>query len=152
MVQWESHYKSKNLTSVNSPSSSYNYTPYGSNNVSSLDSMGSNRSELGLSQVAGNKISGIENGLMIQTYDISINFPCGSSDQSEAHSFNSDVSIEFLDNYSESDSSISSNSSQAAEVEDELRRLKLELKHATSKYNAACVEAATANEKAISLQ
>lgn len=73
-----------------------------------------NGSEFGLSQVAGNKIFGLENGLRTQTYDISNDFPSGSSDQSGALSFNSDVSIEFLNNYRESDSSNISNSSQAA--------------------------------------
>ncbi|XP_073299273.1 U-box domain-containing protein 35-like isoform X2 [Primulina huaijiensis] len=146
MIQWESHYES-NLPLVNSAYSSYNCTPFGSNNVSPLASMGSNGTEFGINQLAGGKISGPENGLRTQTYDNSINFTSGSSDQSEAHSFNSDVSVEFLDNSRESHSSKSSSSSQAAEVEDELRRLKLELKHVTEKYNAACIEAATANEK-----
>ncbi|XP_073136257.1 U-box domain-containing protein 35-like isoform X2 [Henckelia pumila] len=147
MVQWESNYGNRNLTPVNPAYNSYNCTPFGSNNASPLDSMGSNGSEFGLSQLDGRKITGLENGLMTQTYDNSTNFASGSSDQSEAHSFNSDVSIEFLDNYRESDSSKSSSSSQAAEMEDELRRLKVELKHVTEKYNAACIEAATANEK-----
>ncbi|KAL6559986.1 hypothetical protein OROGR_005103 [Orobanche gracilis] len=71
----------------------------------------------------------------------------GSSDVSEVLSFPSDVSFEIMDPSRVSDSSRSSTSSQAADIEDELRRLKQELQQITMKYNVASQEAATARDQ-----
>ncbi|GER28389.1 protein kinase family protein [Striga asiatica] len=70
-----------------------------------------------------------------------------SSDVSEGMSFPSDVSFEVMDHYRVSDSSRSSTSSQTAEIDDELRRLKQDLHQITMKYNLANQEAATARDK-----
>ncbi|KAH6781276.1 hypothetical protein C2S51_006569, partial [Perilla frutescens var. frutescens] len=71
-----------------------------------------------------------------------------SSDQSEQHSYPSDISYELLDEQRISNASRCSTSTLATEIEDELNRVKLELKHITDKYNAACLEVATARDKA----
>ncbi|KAL7114029.1 hypothetical protein ACP275_04G095800 [Erythranthe tilingii] len=73
-------------------------------------------------------------------------YSSGSSEHSELQSFQSDLSYDLLDQPRISDSSRSSTSS-AAELEEELKRMKLELKQITEKYNAACQEAVTAREK-----
>ncbi|KAL2534044.1 Protein kinase protein with adenine nucleotide alpha hydrolase-like domain [Abeliophyllum distichum] len=72
-----------------------------------------------------------------------------SSDLSDLTSFqSSNISFEPLDQPRTSDAARISTSSQAAgELEDELRRLRLELKQITLMYNAACKEAVTAREK-----
>ncbi|XP_074590708.1 U-box domain-containing protein 52-like [Curcuma longa] len=49
-------------------------------------------------------------------------------------------------------STVTSSSSQMEEVEEELKRLRLELKYTTEMYNNACKEANTANQKARELQ
>ncbi|GFQ04743.1 U-box domain-containing protein 34 [Phtheirospermum japonicum] len=77
-------------------------------------------------------------------YSVSIS---ESSDISEVMSFPSDVSFEMMDPHRISDSSRSSTSSQTAEIEDELRRLKQELQQITMKYNLANQEAVTARDK-----
>ncbi|KAL6563312.1 hypothetical protein OROHE_005899 [Orobanche hederae] len=69
-----------------------------------------------------------------------------SSDHSEVQSFQSDLSYELMDQPGISDSSRSSTSS-VAELEDELKKMKLELKQILEMYNAACQEAETAREK-----
>ncbi|KAL0354521.1 UNVERIFIED_CONTAM: U-box domain-containing protein 52 [Sesamum radiatum] len=126
---------------------------YSSNYSSSHDS-GAGDSEFGqvtpLNRQQGSKISAIlqsMNDLNLEvrtkgtTYSVS-----GSSDHSEVLSFPSDVSFEILDQTQISDS-WSSSSSRAAEKEDELRRLKQELKEMTMKYDMACQEAVTAKDK-----
>ncbi|KAL2455100.1 Protein kinase protein with adenine nucleotide alpha hydrolase-like domain [Forsythia ovata] len=72
-----------------------------------------------------------------------------SSDLSDLTSFqSSNISFEPLDQPHTSDAARISTSSQATgELEDELRRLRLELKQITLMYNAACKEAVTAREK-----
>ncbi|KAL0429917.1 UNVERIFIED_CONTAM: U-box domain-containing protein 52 [Sesamum radiatum] len=72
-------------------------------------------------------------------------FSSGFSERSDMQSFYSDISYEVVDRMSES--SRSSTSSVAAELEEELRRLKLELKQTTERYSVACQEAEAAKEK-----
>ncbi|KAK4481976.1 hypothetical protein RD792_012891 [Penstemon davidsonii] len=78
--------------------------------------------------------------------DLSYSAP-GSSELSYKQNFQSDVSYEQLDQPRISDSSRSSTSSQTTEIEDELKRLKLELMQITEKYKVACHETSTAREK-----
>ncbi|GER45034.1 kinase family protein [Striga asiatica] len=73
-------------------------------------------------------------------------FLSGSSDPSEEQSYQSDLSYELMDHSKLSDASGSSTAS-AAELEDELRRMKLELKQILELYNVACQEAESAKEK-----
>ncbi|PIN14646.1 Serine/threonine protein kinase [Handroanthus impetiginosus] len=130
-------------------STSMEFTPYGSNYSSSENDM-----EFG--QVTPSKrFLGIKNFALQQ----SVNFLnlrgrnlenlsdslSGSSDHSE--SILSDVSYEVLDQPRISDASRNSTSSQTAELEEDLRRMKLELKQIIAKYNAACQEALSAREK-----
>ncbi|CAA3023268.1 U-box domain-containing 52-like [Olea europaea subsp. europaea] len=72
-----------------------------------------------------------------------------SSDLSDLMSFqSSNISFEPLDQPRTSDATRISTSSQAAgELENELKRLRFELKQITLLYNAACKEAVTAREK-----
>lgn len=79
--------------------------------------------------------------------NLSISSASGSSDNSGEQSFRSDVSFEPLDVSRTSESPRSSASSQTTDIEDELRRLKLELKQITELYNVACREAVTAREE-----
>ncbi|KAK6125056.1 hypothetical protein DH2020_041234 [Rehmannia glutinosa] len=147
--------KQKNTTSQDSANTSYESIAYGSS-YSSPRNSGAGESEFGqmstLDRQPGSKISAIlqsMNNLNLEVrtkgsppYSVS-----GSSDHSEGLSFPSDVSFEILDPPRISDSSRSSTSSQAAEIEDELRRLKQELQQITMKYNVACQEAVTARDK-----
>ncbi|KAL8537783.1 hypothetical protein ACS0TY_012789 [Phlomoides rotata] len=71
-----------------------------------------------------------------------------SSDRSELQSYTSDISYELIDEPRISISSrCSTTSSISAELEDELKKMKLELKQITHKYNAACHESVIAREK-----
>ncbi|KAL3618218.1 hypothetical protein CASFOL_038539 [Castilleja foliolosa] len=70
-------------------------------------------------------------------------FSSESSDRSEEQSFQSDLSFEPLDQPRISDASRSSSAS-AFELEDELRRIKLELKQILEMYTVACQEAENA--------
>ncbi|XP_020548150.1 uncharacterized protein LOC105157847 [Sesamum indicum] len=127
---------------------------YSSNYSSSQDSGGGD-SEFGrmtpLNRQHGSKISAILQSmnnlnLEVRTKDTTSYSVSESSDHSEVLSFPSDVSFEILDQTRISDS-WSSSSSRAAEKEDELRRLKQELKEMTMKYDMACQEAVTAKDK-----
>ncbi|KAL6491745.1 hypothetical protein OROGR_034110 [Orobanche gracilis] len=74
-------------------------------------------------------------------------FSVESSDHSEVQSFQTDFSYELMDQPRISDSSRSSTSS-VVELEDELKKMKLELKQILEMYNVlACQEAETAREK-----
>ncbi|KAL0319408.1 UNVERIFIED_CONTAM: U-box domain-containing protein 52 [Sesamum angustifolium] len=127
---------------------------YSSNYSSSQDS-GAGDSEIGhttpLNRQQGSKILAIlqsmnDPNLEVRTKDTTSYSVSGSSDHSEVLSFPSDVSFEILDQTRISDS-WSSSSSRAAEKEDELRRLKQELKEMTMKYDMVCQEAVTAKDK-----
>ncbi|KAL7140343.1 hypothetical protein ABFS83_09G114600 [Erythranthe nasuta] len=140
-----------------STNTSYESFVYGSN-YSQSQSSGNGDSEyehmtLPPNRQPGNKISAILQQSMdnlnfqIRTKEISPYSMSGSSDHSDMMSFPSDVSFETLDRAQSSDSSRSSTSSQAADIEEELRRLKQELKQITAMYNVACQEAVTARDK-----
>ncbi|KZV20003.1 hypothetical protein F511_26761 [Dorcoceras hygrometricum] len=151
---WEGRYGSKNPIPGNSAATSFEYTPFGSSSTSPLDSVefirefGHTNTSHVNKQVAGRKYSVPNNNLLIRTKDNLLRFPYGSSYQSEVQSFQSDASIEFIDRTRMPNLSRSStNSSQAAEMEDELRRLKQELMQIAKEYNAACREAAIAREQ-----
>ncbi|KAL2516372.1 Protein kinase protein with adenine nucleotide alpha hydrolase-like domain [Forsythia ovata] len=103
---------------------------------------------------SGNKISSpqkpVDNlNLRVQTKEGLSYSASESSSHSDLQSFqSSNISFELLDQPHTLDGSRSSTSSQAAgELEDELRRLKLDLKQIKEKYNGACKEAVTAREK-----
>ncbi|CAA0816177.1 protein kinase family protein [Striga hermonthica] len=81
-----------------------------------------------------------------RTLDSMPHFLSGSSDPSEEQSYQSDLSYELMDHSKLSDASGSSTAS-AAELEDELRRMKVELKQILEMYNVACQEAESAKEK-----
>ncbi|KAL0415075.1 UNVERIFIED_CONTAM: U-box domain-containing protein 52 [Sesamum latifolium] len=126
-----------------------------SSNYSSSHDSGTGDSEFGhmapFNRQQGSKISAIlqsmnDLNLEVRTKDATSYSVSGSSDHSQVLSFPSDVSFEILDQNRISDS-WSSSSSRAAEKEDELRRLKQELKEMTMKYDMACQEAVTANDK-----
>ncbi|XP_073139207.1 U-box domain-containing protein 35-like isoform X2 [Henckelia pumila] len=146
IAQWEGHNESKNPTPVESASSSYESLPYVSNHNSSFGSLIS-----GIEP--GNKHSEIHKSttnlnLRVRTKETSPQSLSGSSNNSGVPSFPSDVSFELLDQPQSSDSTKSPKSPQAAEIEDELKRLRAELKQTIQKYNAACQETVTAREKA----
>ncbi|KAL0441381.1 UNVERIFIED_CONTAM: U-box domain-containing protein 52 [Sesamum radiatum] len=140
--------------------SSKSYSPLSSgnnsrDNYSSSQDSGAGDSEIGhttpLNRQQGSKILAIlqsmnDPNLEVRTKDTTSYSVSGSSDHSEVLSFPSDVSFEILDQTRISDS-WSSSSSRAAEKEDELRRLKQELKEMTMKYDMACQEAVTAKDK-----
>ncbi|XP_073024932.1 U-box domain-containing protein 35-like [Primulina eburnea] len=152
MATWEGRWGSKIPIPGNSAASSFEYTPFGSSSTSPLDSMGfiSEFCHAPVNkQVSNSKNYVLNNNLLIQTKDNLHRASCGSSYQSEVHSFGlSDGSIEFIDHPRLSNVSRSSiSSSKDAGMEDELRRLKLELMHITKMYNEACKETAIAREK-----
>ncbi|XP_047961728.1 U-box domain-containing protein 52-like [Salvia hispanica] len=79
----------------------------------------------------------------VRTKDVSPPYSMASfSDHSDMQSFPSDVSYEHLDQMAES-----SSCSQTADVEDELKRLKHDMKRITMTYNAVCQESETASDK-----
>lgn len=77
----------------------------------------------------------------------SIRPPHHYSYQSEQHSYPSEIYYELRDEPRISDASRCFSSTLATEIEDELNRVKLELKHITDKYNAACLEVVTARDQ-----
>ncbi|XP_073142622.1 U-box domain-containing protein 35-like isoform X2 [Henckelia pumila] len=154
MATWEERYGCKNPIPGNSAATSFEYTSFGSSSTSPLNSVGfitefghTNTSPVN-KKFVGSKNSLPDNNLLTQTKDNLRQASSGSSYQSEVYNFQSNASIEYIDHPRMSNSSRSStNSSQAAEMEDELRRLKLELIQVAKKYNEACKEAAIAREK-----
>ncbi|KAM7483871.1 hypothetical protein LguiB_008454 [Lonicera macranthoides] len=106
-------------------------------------------------RLPGNKspllLQSANNNLRIHTKGSpSLDSASDASDFSGPHSFQSaEMSYENLDQPRTSDGSRSSLSSQSLqELEDEMRRLKLELKQTMEMYNSACKEALNAKQKA----
>ncbi|KAL1538160.1 U-box domain-containing protein 52-like [Salvia divinorum] len=84
----------------------------------------------------------------VQTRDDSPPYSmASSSDHSDMQSCPSDVSYEHLDQYRMAESS---SCSQTADVEDELKRLKHDMKRITMMYNAVCQESEMASDKDVS--
>ncbi|XP_042025391.1 U-box domain-containing protein 35-like [Salvia splendens] len=80
----------------------------------------------------------------VRTKDVSPPYSMASlSDHSDMQSFPSDVSYEHLDQHRLAESS---SCSQTADVEDELKRLKHDMKRITMTYNAVCQESETASD------
>ncbi|KAK4427363.1 U-box domain-containing protein 52 [Sesamum alatum] len=153
-VPVENRYGGKNPAILESANISDESILYSSNYSSSQDS-GAGDSEFGHmippNRQQAVRISAIlqsmnDMNLEVRTKEIPSYSMSGSSDHSEALSFPSDVSFEIVDQSRNSDS-WSTSSSRAAEKEDELRRLKQELKEITMKYDMACQEAVTAKDK-----
>ncbi|XP_051119034.1 U-box domain-containing protein 52-like isoform X2 [Andrographis paniculata] len=128
------------------PETSYDYSSFGSSYHSSENS-GTRDSEFGRKKKSA---AGRNNALQQSTryrnlrgrnLDALVYMPSEFCDTSEAQSFQSDdVSYEFLDQSHVSDSSRTSISSQTTEIEEEVKRMKLELMQITEKYNAASQE------------
>ncbi|KAG8380118.1 hypothetical protein BUALT_Bualt07G0160400 [Buddleja alternifolia] len=143
---------SKTTSPLQSANTSYESLAYASNFSSPYNS-GPSDGEFGQTTPpnkqhpgSNSKISTLQQSMnnlniRVQTKESPVHSMSGSSDLSGVQSFPSDVSFEILDRTRISDSSRSSASSQAAEMEDELRRLKQELKQMTEMYNGACKEA-----------
>ncbi|PIN22301.1 Serine/threonine protein kinase [Handroanthus impetiginosus] len=147
--------KRKGSSPLESSYTSYESVSYGSNYSSPLDSRAGD-SQFGhmtpQNMQPSSNISVILQSmdnlnLQVRTKESPPFSMSGSSDRSEMMSFPSDVSFEIVEQPGISDSSRSSSSSQSAEIEEELRRLKQELKQITLKYNIACQEAVTAKDK-----
>ncbi|KAG8388409.1 hypothetical protein BUALT_Bualt02G0122900 [Buddleja alternifolia] len=149
---WEKRHISNNPTPVESSSTSIECSPFTSH-YNSPENSGHVDSEVGhlppLNKPPVSKILQHMNNLNFRVggLDSSPHSLSGSSDYSEVLSFRSDISYDLLDQPRISDSSRSSTSSQTAEIEEELRRMKLELKQISEMYNIACREAVTAREK-----
>ncbi|KAL3511656.1 hypothetical protein ACH5RR_024373 [Cinchona calisaya] len=93
---------------------------------------------------------GYNSNLHLQSQGSSSHSLSDSSDRSDPLSFqSSNMPFELLDQSRTSDASRTSFSSQCTpELEEEMRRLKQELKQTMEMYNSACKEAPTAKEKA----
>ncbi|KAL3528604.1 hypothetical protein ACH5RR_007926 [Cinchona calisaya] len=102
------------------------------------------------SKMSSQQMLGNNSNLHLQTQGSPPYSLSGSSDHSEPPSFpSSNMSFELLDQSGTSDTSRTSSSSQGTgELEEEIRRLKQELKQTMEMYNSACKEALTAKEKA----
>ncbi|XP_075493091.1 U-box domain-containing protein 35-like isoform X1 [Primulina tabacum] len=145
-AQWEKRNESKNPTYVESENSSYESLPYGSNHNSPFSSLTSGIEPSNKHSAIQESVTNLN--LRVRTKETSTHSLSGSSNNSGVPSFTSDVSFELLDQPRSSDSTKSPKSPQAAETEDELRRLNAELKQTINMYNAACQETVTAREKA----
>ncbi|GFP85711.1 U-box domain-containing protein 52 [Phtheirospermum japonicum] len=130
MFAWEK--RGKNLT----PDASLDSTPFTSNG---------NSPEHKARNFALQQSSNYMN-LRGRTLENLPQFSSESSDHSEGQSFQSDLSYDLLDQPRISDASRSSTAS-AAELEDELRRMKSELKQILEMYTVACQEAENARGK-----
>ncbi|CAA0821152.1 Protein kinase protein with adenine nucleotide alpha hydrolases-like domain [Striga hermonthica] len=152
----EKHSNTKYSTPYDSDNTSYGgSTSYYSNYSSSPVNSKPGESDFGHManrQANNSKISNLMQSLNNMSLEVRTRGSPGysmseSSDVSEGMSFPSDVSFEVMDHHRVSDSSRSSTSSQTAEIDDELRRLKQDLYQITMKYNFANQEAATARDK-----
>ncbi|KAL3632942.1 hypothetical protein CASFOL_025926 [Castilleja foliolosa] len=149
----ENHNNNKYFTPADSVNTSYGSVGFSSNYRSPLNS-GPGENAFGhIAQPprqADNKISSMLQSMNNMNLEVRTKVSphySESSDLSEVMSFPSDVSFEMMDPHRISDSSRSSTSSQTAEIEDELRRLKQELQQITMKYNLANHEAVTAKDR-----
>ncbi|GER53543.1 protein kinase family protein [Striga asiatica] len=147
-------YGSKSPAPYDSENSSYGEYTSCLSNYSSFINSGPSETEFSrmTNRQADNKISNVLQPMSKMSLEVRTRGTRGysmseSSDVSDIMSFPSDVSFEVMDPQPVSDSSGSSTSSQTAEIEDELRRLKQELQQITMKYNLANLEAATARDK-----
>ncbi|KAL0463807.1 UNVERIFIED_CONTAM: U-box domain-containing protein 52 [Sesamum latifolium] len=152
MLPWRKWPGSKSRSPMGSDNVSFETASYHSSN--SGDHVGAGDFDSGrmtpLRRLPGGKMTPFQQSanhlnLRGRTLESLPDFSCGSSERSDMQSFNSDISYELVDRMS--DSSRSSTSSVAAELEEELRRVKLELKQTTERYSAACQEAEAAKEK-----
>ncbi|KAK4413770.1 hypothetical protein Salat_2789800 [Sesamum alatum] len=153
MLPWGKRPGSRSRSPMGSENVSFEPASYNSS-YNSGDNIGAYDVESGrmtpLRRLPGGKMTPFQQSvyhlnLRGRTLESLPDFSPGSSERSDMHSFHSDISYELVDRMS--DSARSSTSSVAAELEEELRRLKLELKQTTERYSAACQEAETAREK-----
>ncbi|KZV24893.1 U-box domain-containing protein 52-like [Dorcoceras hygrometricum] len=145
MAQWERRNESENPTPVESANSSYESLPYASNHNSPFGSLTSGNEPKNKHSATPESMTNLN--LRVRTKETSSHSLSGSTN-SGVPSFPSDISFELLDQPGSSNSPTSPKSPQAAEIDDELRRLKAEFKQTIKKYNAACQETVTAREKA----
>ncbi|KAL1551683.1 U-box domain-containing protein 35-like isoform X2 [Salvia divinorum] len=134
-----------------SENTSYESIGVGSSYYTGSNFSGASDGELGHIPPAKKLTSDVSNVLrsmkqhslhQVRTRDKSPSYSiASSSDHSDSCSFPSEVSYEHLDR---SRTSLSSSCSQTADVEDELMRLKHEMKRITTTYNAVCQESETA--------
>ncbi|KAK4479551.1 hypothetical protein RD792_015068, partial [Penstemon davidsonii] len=152
MVPWEMSHGSKNTSPLESAKTSFDSTAFSRSNYYSAQNSADREygHKTPYNKQLEGKISALKqsvNNLNLRTNESQSGSASGSNDHSGEQSFRSDVSSDHLDQSRISDSSRSSTSSQTTEIEEELKRLKVELKQITEKYNIACQEAVTAKEK-----
>ncbi|KAK4410489.1 U-box domain-containing protein 51 [Sesamum angolense] len=152
MLPWGKRPGSKSRSPMGTENVSFETASFNSSN--SGDNVGTGDFDSGrmtpLRRLPGGKMTPFQQSanrvnLRGRTLESLPDFSSVSSERSDMQSFQSDISYELMDRMS--DSSRSSTSSVAAELEEELRRMKLELKQTTERYSAACQEAETAKEK-----